>query len=183
MKCILILYCTLSYSSLNCVKSSPVKDTVFEEYYPISLSSNMKYKNDDNLQKYRNPGKGNVFDAVRKHYELYNVDNLVKYSPETKKYNKNLVFNKAKYTKTIGNEVLCDLDSYITTTVSYIPVGDMYVDIDELSNNDDGNVDVEKRYLSDLMLSEMRAGNNFYKHERVNEFSGNENDLDMHWAS
>lgn len=138
MKYVLILHCTLLYlfSFFNCYKSNPVIDTVSDQYHPISFSSYMK-KNVDNLEYIGNPGKSNVFDAVRKHYEMDNgtAGDLLKYLqaktqyPKTK-YPKSGIFN-AKYIRTDKNLILYDYDDYdsdVFTTISYFPLGDVYLD-------------------------------------------------------
>lgn len=192
MKCILILYCALSYSSFKCIKSIPVKDAVFDQYHPKSLPSFMTNNIRDNFEDKYNPGKSNVFDAVRKHYEINNPNagDLLKYSAVNTKYVNSVIFNKAKYTENVENEILYDLYSDISTTVSYIPVADAFVDFEESPNNDeespnndDVNMNIEKRYLSDVMLSEIRTGNNFYKLDSGNEFNGDDDDLGKQWVS
>lgn len=177
MKCVLFLYCALLYSSYNCVESTPVVDTVFDHYHPLSLPPYMK-NYIDNLKNNDYYSKGNVFDAVRKHYEMDNggADDLLKHTPVTKKYAKTIIFNKAAYTKTVENEIQYDFDTDISTTPSYIPVGDVYIDLEETPNIDD-DIGIHKRYLSDVVLSQIQTGNSFYK-SQDNEFS-DEDDLDM----
>lgn len=175
MKCILVVFCALAYFSFNSTKASPVIDSMFDQYHPISLSYMEKIN--DKLATQGHVTKGYVFDAVRKHYEMDDkaADDSFEYSPMTIKYSKSLLFNKAKYTKTFENEIEYEFDSDITTAVTYSPVGDVYLDSQDSSIN---NNDINKRYLSDVR-SEIRNDNNLYKSQKENEFESGESDLDM----
>lgn len=179
MECILILFCALLYS-FHCIKSGPVIDTVFDQYYPITFGSYIRKNVYDNLGNNGYTDKSNDFDAVRKRYEMDNGaagDSLI-YSPVTAKYFKR-VFSKSTYPKTATSEMLYEFDSDISTTVSFVPVGDVYVDIGQSSVVGDNHGNIKKRYLTNIVLSEMRTGNNFYKSQRDNVFNGKDNKLYM----
>lgn len=169
MKCALILYCALLFSFFNCIKSRPVRNIVFEQYHPRMFSSHTKTKV-ANIELPRNnyPGISNVFDDVRKHNEMGYV--TAGESLELNKYPKTVVLNKAKHTKSDKNQILYDYDSGVSTTVSYIPLGDVYLDFEEPSSIDTRNKYVQKRYHSDLMFSDIERDNDFYKALRGNEY-------------
>lgn len=172
MKCALILYCALLFSFFNCIKSRPVRNIVFEQYHPRTFSSHTKTKVDKiELPRNNYPGISNVFDDVRKHYEMAYVtageslDTL-----QLNKYPKTVVLHKAKYTKSDKNKILYDYDSDVSTTVPYSPRGDVYLDFEEASSIDTRNKYVQKRYHSDLMFSDIERDNDFYKALRGNEY-------------
>lgn len=176
MKWTLILYCAIYF---NYTKSSPVFDSVFALYFPKSLPSYMTKIDDDHENK-GHAAESNSFDAVRKHYEIDNAaaDESFEYSAVTVKFSNSLVFNKAKYTKTVENEIQYEYDGDITTKVSYISLGDLYLDIQDSPTNDNRNVGIDERYISDVH-SEIRNDKKSYKSQRDNEFKSEDDDLNM----
>lgn len=178
MVCILILFCALPYF-FHCIKSGPVRDTVFDQYHPITLGSYVRKHFYNNLENNGYTDKKNHFDAVRKRYEMDNgaVGDSLIHAPVTVKYLKR-VFSKQAYPKTT-NEILYELDSDISTTISYVPVGDVYVDIEQSAVVSDNDSNIKKRHLSNFVLSEKRTGNKFYKSQGGNVFNGEDNKLYM----
>lgn len=170
MKSVLIWFHVISSSYFNCIKSNVIKnsDPAINNHYTIN--SIPPYSKNNNEHPLNNATI--AFDFVRKYYEIKTetASDSLEYSPVPRIYVKNVIINKESYTKSDESEFQYVYDSYISTTLRYIPVDDSYIDIEELANSD--NEGIDRRYLLDDALSDTQTGNNMFKSRKHNIFNG-----------
>lgn len=106
------------------------------------------------------------FDAVRKYYEMNTetVSDMIK----NDKFNKELSTKSADVN--FNQKVY---DSNITTTLKYVPMGDVYMDNEDTPSNyiDIGSID--KRYLLESQLDDTEMDRNLSQSQNSNIFNGN----------